>query len=119
MAAIEVGILDFEDVVKGDLFDVSFDIEDIDLTGKTLLMQVKKDDTLIIEFKESDNSLTKTVVSTVKTSVRIIKTPTLMNTVTVSVYPYSIIMYTAADDEQTIVEGNFYVVTKIAKKPTS
>ena len=111
---------DFEDVIHGDLFDVVFDIEGVNLTGMTLLMQVKKgmDKPVVCEFKESDNTLVKSVVTTSITTVTLHKSAVSMKLVPVGLYQYSIVMYSSADNEQTIIEGKFDVVVKIAERPT-
>ena len=119
MSAIILGKLTLDEVIHGDLFDITFDIEDINLSGKTLLMQVRLEQDLpvIVEFKESDGSLLKTVTSNILTTVRLLKSSVAMKQVQLGFYKHSIIMYTSADDEQTIIDGLFTVVEKIAEKP--
>jgi len=79
MAAIEVGILRLREVYQGDMLDVTFTIEGIDLTGKTLECQVRKTPTsdAVLTFAEDDDSvlssLTKTVESNTITRVRFYK----------------------------------------------
>jgi hypothetical protein len=125
MSAIQTGTIAFTNVFQYDMFDNTFDIEGIDLTGKTLLCQVKEspDSAVALEFNEDDGSLTKTVVSSTKTTVTFYKDsqdmdiPPLFEKGSSSIsYYLTIVMFTDdADigDVQTIVEGSMEIVPQI------
>jgi hypothetical protein len=129
MAAISPGNISFRKVFQYDLFDITFDIEGVDITGKTLLMQVREnpDAAVSLEFMESDGSLTKTVVSTTKTTVRLYKDshdmtvePLFQKGESSISYYLTIIMFTQdADIEDiiTIAEGTMEVVDQITLVP--
>jgi len=133
MAAIEVGILRFREVYQGDMLDVTIDIEGIDLTGKTLKMQVRKTPTseAVLTFEEDDapssgglNSLTLTVNSITNSTVRFYKTAQEMADITPlsynvrpsKKYALTVVMFTDDDDiedTQTIIEGDMEVIEQI------
>lgn len=114
MAAIITGTINFTNVYAGDLFDVTFEITGIDLTGKILQSQLRAtyDTPIVLEFKESDGSLIKTVVSTTSTTVRLLKAASLME-ITPGAYQHTIIMYTTDEDVQTIVNGTMTIIPQI------
>lgn len=120
MAAIQIGTLNFKQVFVGDLFDVTFDITSINLTGKTLVMTVfdEPTNTPILTFQESDGSLVKTVVSTTLTTVQLLKhggsmvIPVLAETSPENRYYLLLKMYSVITDKQTILKGYFEVVDK-------
>ena len=117
MAEIVAGAMNLEDVRHGDLFDVVFDVEGIDLTGKTLFCQVRRemDAEVCLTFRESDGSLIKNVVSSNLTTVTLRKSSTFMKSVSPYAYKYDIIMFTTNDDEQTIIEGKINVIPRITE----
>lgn len=114
MAAIEIGLFNFDNVVTGDMLDVTIDIAGIDLTGKTLKCQWREsyDTAAVVELKESDGSLIKTVVSSILTTARFVKNSTAMK-IPMGIYKHKIIMYTTSEDVQTIAEGTAEVVFQI------
>ena len=129
MSAIQTGTIAFTKVFQYDMFDNTFDIEGIDLTGKTLLCQVKEtpDSAIALEFNEDDGSLTKTVVSSTKTTVIFYKDSQDMDILplfekgssSISYY-LTIVMFTAdsdIEDVQTIVEGSMEIVPQITLLP--
>lgn len=121
MAAINVGILDFDDIVRGELLDMSFDVEhDLDFTGKTIYSEVRKemDSPVVLSFTEEDGSLTKTDASSTLFDLRFLKTATEME-INTSLYHFSVIYGTAPDfdDKQTIIVGKFNVIEEITQKP--
>lgn len=117
MAAIIQGVLNFKNVYTKDLFDVTFDIEGIDLTGKTLKCQVREtpDSPLIVEFSEDDSSLIKTVVSATLSTVRLIRDSKYMD-IEPRKYYHTIIMYSTDNDVQTIINGYFDIIPQITVK---
>jgi len=114
MAAIIAGTINFTDVYFGDLFDVTFEITGIDLTAKTLRSQLRTayDTEIVLEFKETDGSLTKTVNSTTSTTVQLLKTASLME-IPLGTYQHTIIMYTTDEDVQTIINGTMTIIPQI------
>ena len=80
MAAIQTGTINFDQVFTGDLFDVTIEIDDIDLSGMELEMVVFDDPDVdpILTFSEEDGSLTKVVNSSTKTTIRLLKQATDM-----------------------------------------
>lgn len=120
MAAIEIGYLYIEDQYQNSKLDFEFDIEGIDLTGKTLLCQAKSStrSDVAIEFKETDGSLEKTVVSETLTTVRFYKGATEMDIIP-GVYQHTIIMYTEsdADDTEVIAKGKITIINQITTRP--
>lgn len=121
MAAIVPGILVIQDVYQYDLFDISFDIEGINLTDKTLRCQVREEagTTIVLDFNEDDGSLSKTIVSTTKTSVRLLKDSADMD-VAEGTYMFTIIMFVDdadIDDIQTIVKGTITILAQITVLP--
>lgn len=129
MSAIQTGTIKFSNVFQYDMFDITFDIEGIDLTGKTLLCQVKEspESVAILEFNEDDDSLTKTVVSSVKTTVTFYKDSQEMSLpplfdVGQTIIPYylTIVMFTDdsdIEDTLTIIEGTMEVIHQITLLP--
>jgi hypothetical protein len=122
MAAITVGLIDFDEIVRGDLLDLTFDVQhDLDFTGKTIYSEVRKDmDTpIILKFKESDGSLVITTASSVLFSIQFYKSASDMD-INTSKYQISVIFGTAPnyEDKQTFITGNFNVVEEITQKPT-
>lgn len=114
MAAISIATFNFDDVVKGDMIDISIDIEGIDLTGKTLLCQWREnyDKDVVVEFNETDGSLVKTIVSTTKTTVQFLKYSSSMDVI-IGTYLHSIIMFTTDEDVQTLAKGTVSIVSQI------
>ena len=130
MAAIKQGILHFREVYQYDKFDVEFEIVGINITGKTLLMQVRADadSDVALEFTEKDNSLLKSINSTTSTVVRLVKTadqmiipPLSVNVRPPVLYQFTIVMFTNDDsdndyndqiiiDTQTIIIGTMEVL---------
>ena len=125
MAGITRGIIAISDVVRGDMLDLSFNVtHDLsNFTGKTLYMEVKTgmDEPTVLTFKESDSSLTKTIISGTRFTIRLQKTALEMAAIDLTTYQLSIIMGTdpGYTDKQTIIEGTFQVVDEITEKPTA
>ncbi|MBU0973859.1 MAG: hypothetical protein KKC20_24690 [Proteobacteria bacterium] len=128
MPAIEVGRLRFRNVFVGDLFDVTFQISGIDLTGKTLRCQVRKDKDSepVLTFSEDDNSIQKTIVSTTLTTVRFYKTADEMANIPILsvgvrpilLYYFTVVMFTDDSDVEditTIIEGDMEVVPQLTQ----
>lgn len=121
MAAILPGILNFKQVVKGDLFDVTIDfITAIDCTGKNFSLQVKKDpnSTLILEFEESDGSLTVGVASAVPNTLKTTRTirfykPASEMMLNESIYRCGLMIWSDASDKQTFFAGTFQIVAYV------
>jgi hypothetical protein len=125
MAAIQPGVIRFNNVYQYDMFDVTFEITGINIGGKTLKCQVREsaDTPVVLEFIESDGSLIKTVVSTTLTNVRFykeseeMKLPPLSEpNMTPKYYQLTIIMYTDDSDVEdvvTIVTGTMNVIAPI------
>ena len=129
MAAIEVGILRIREVFQGDLLDITFTIEGINLTGKTLKCQVREnaDSDPVLTFEEDDDSvlssLTKTIVSTTQTTLRMYKRADEMDIEPLPLvgrirtkYLLTIIMFTDdsdIEDIETIIEGTMEVVPQV------
>ena len=124
MAGITRGLIAISDVVRGDMLDISFNVtHDLDnFVGKTLYMEVKTgmDEPTVLVFKESDGSLTKTIISGTSFTIRLQKTALEMAAIDLTTYQLSIIMGTdpGYTDKQTIIEGAFQVVDEITEKPT-
>ncbi|MBV5326138.1 MAG: hypothetical protein JZU65_00655 [Chlorobium sp.] len=118
MAALIPGTLIIEDHKYGDKLDISFDIEGIDITGKTLLCHWKTSpgNNPILIFKESDQSITKVILSTSKTSVRIYKPANEMR-ITPNKYFLTLIMFTNETDTETIMVGSATIVNQITLQP--
>jgi len=123
MAAIEKGIIKLENVVSGDMLDVTIEVRhDIDLSGKTVYAEMRrnKDLDLVLKFQEADGSLVKTVASPQVMMLRFYKPASAME-LDIYTYKMSVIMGTAPsyEDKQTIIEGTVGVVLEITKKPTA
>lgn len=116
MAEITPGLLNFTQVFRLSEFKQEFDIEDYDVTGKTLLMQVRlnEDAEPVLEFNEDDTSLTKTVESTTKTSVTLLMDASKMD-MPIGIYHYTIIAFTSSDDIDTIIQGLIKIVPQYTK----
>ena len=122
MASISIGLIKFSEVVRGDMLDVSFSItHNLDLTGKTLYAEVRRemDRPIILSFNEQNGSLTKIVNSATSMTLRFYKSASDMGSLGINQYQISVIMGTSPNyqDKQTIIEGTFEVVTEITKKP--
>lgn len=122
MAAIIIGVIEINNVVRGDMLDVSFGVQhDLDLTGKSLYSEVRReqDTEVILKFSELDNSLIKTVTSSQLMNLRFHKDASNM-AVPVGAYQLSVVMGTAPnyEDKQTIIQGTLKVGREITHKPT-
>lgn len=125
MSAIIPGIISFQNVYQLDMFDISFDIEGIDLTGKTLKCQVREnaDSDVVLEFNEDDDSLIKTIVTTNKTTVTFYKDSVDMDIPVLSEAPAAIVYYQLTiiaftddsdiEDVETIVKGTMNILPQI------
>ena len=120
-----MGYIEFNEVVKGDMLDVSFDVQhDLDLTGKTLYAEVVVDPTKnassapILKFRESDESLVKTIVSDTIMTIRLYKQASDME-IASGKYLISIVMGSDPDfeDKQTIIRGKMTVLVEITNRP--
>lgn len=83
---LEKGKIDFNEIVKGDTFDVSFDLEGFDISAGSLHMEVRTHagGSLILSFATTDGSIVVTpdsVTPTQKATVRLIKSSAVMKTV--------------------------------------
>lgn len=128
MAAIEIALIDFEEVVSGDMLDVTFDFDhDLGslLTGKTLYSEVIPDPSRntskepVLKFSESDGSLTNTVISATRLELRF-KKPASEMELPATKYLVSVVMGTLPgfEDKQTIIQGDFPVVFERTNKPS-
>ena len=122
---ISMGYIEYNEVVKGDMLDVTFDVEhDLDLTGKTLYAEVVVDPTKnassapVLKFKESDGSLVKTIATSTLMSVRLYKQASDME-IAPGKYLISVVMGTDPDfeDKQTIIRGKMTVLVEITNRP--
>lgn len=120
-----MGYIEYNEVVKGDMLDVTFDVEhDLDLTGKTLYAEVVVDPTKnassapVLKFKESDGSLVKTIATSTLMSVRLYKQASDME-IAPGKYLISVVMGTDPDfeDKQTIIRGKMTVLVEITNRP--
>lgn len=113
MSAIEPGELIIEDHKSGDKIDITFDIENVDLTGLTLKCECKvtPDSEPALVFLESDGSLAKVVKSATLTTVLLIKTAPAM-AIPPNLYGLYIIAYSSTTDVNTIVEGSLEIVKR-------
>jgi len=123
MPAIIEGIINFNRVIRNDVFDFAFDLKtNIDLSGKNIVCQVRlnANDKLLLEFKESDESLRVgdpvTIEGTDKTQ-RTISLHMDANKMLLSanVYRHGFMIYSNATDRQVIITGVFKVVDEIPK----
>jgi hypothetical protein len=125
MAGITRGLISIDDVIRGDMFDLSFDVtHDLsNFVGKILYSEVRvdQDQDPILIFKESDSSLTRTVNSSTSFTIRFQKTALQMSTLDLGTYQITIVMGTSPDfaDKQTIIDGTFTIVDEITEKPTA
>jgi hypothetical protein len=123
MSEIEVGIINFLQVFPGDLFDVYFDIEDIDISGMKLKMEFRADPDSdpVVTFQESDGSLSKIVYSNILTTVHLLKNgdemliPVLSESSPENRYLGTLIMYSTVDDVLTIGKSYMEVVDQYTK----
>ena len=122
---ISMGYIEFIEVVKGDMLDVSFDVNhDLDLAGKTLYAEVVADPTkyassgAVLKFREADASLVKTIVSDTIMTIRLYKQASDME-IASGKYLISIVMGSDPDfeDKQTIIRGKMTVLVEITNRP--
>ncbi len=123
MAAIECGIISLTNVVRGDMLDVSIGVEhDLDLTGKTLYAEVRRNDDapVLLKFMELDSSLVKTVSSAQLMTIKFYKPASAMN-IPDGNYQIAVVMGTSPgyEDKQTIIRGTVSVISEITHKPTA
>lgn len=118
MAAIIQGEIKIEGIYKGDEINLDFEITGINLTGKTLLCQVRKDanSPLALEFNEADNSLTKTVVSTSVTNMTLSRSSIYTSKMSEGVYKLSVVSFTNNTDVQTIIVGTLEIINNVTVK---
>lgn len=118
---ISIGYIEFNEVVKGDMLDVSFDVQhNLDLTGKTLRAEVVNDparsaiSSTVLSFIESDGSLVKTIDSDMLMTIKLYKKASEME-IASGKYLISITMGTEPDfeDRQTIIRGRMNVLVEI------
>ena len=118
---IEIGYIELTGVIKGDMLDVSFDIEhDLDLTGKSLRAEVIADPVrsatsgVVLSFNESDESLVKTISTSTLMTVRLYKKASDME-IAPGKYLIAVAMGTDPEfeDRQTLVRGKVNVLVEI------
>jgi len=126
MSDITRAILSYDDVIKLDEFERVFElVTNIDCVGKTFIFQVRRNpgDTLILDFKESDNSLhvsaATAIPNTDKTSrtITLYKSGSNMN-VNPSIYKCGLSVYTDESDKTLLTTGYFAITNEIPQIPT-
>lgn len=116
MSDITPGELEVDEIYTRDEVNFSFDLEGLDLTGKTLFSQWRKafDTAVVAEFKESDNTLVKsdtnlqTLITTITFHLAASK-----NLIEPDTYKMTLISYSTVDNTQTIMKGTATIVPQI------
>ena len=124
---ISTGYIELEDIIKGDLMEVYFDVEhDLDLTGMSLYAEMINDPAKHnnreprLKFSEEDGSISKILTGEGLMEIRLFKYAEAMDLIPPDKYLFSIVMGTAPDfnDKQTIIRGKITVVIEITNRPT-
>lgn len=102
--------------VRGDAFNVAFEVEDMDFTNLIVKSHFKKDINQAspdLTFLSSDGSINVNIISTTKTILTFNKTSTQMAAIIEGTYKYDIQVETSATDRQTICAGNLKVIKDV------